>query len=104
MEHKLLKGNVVADKITDNVYNVGDDSMNYSKESICQIIEEKTKALVHYEEVGQDADQRNYVVSYNKINDLGFNVTIGVEQGIDEIIEALKVIQTDNSYNNGRYF
>ena len=48
-----------------DIYNVGDDNMNYSKEAICDILKSKIKNLyVHYAEFDKDVDQRNYIVSY----------------------------------------
>ena len=88
------------DRMIDNVYNVGSDSMNYSKEAVCNKIAEKTGAFVHFEEIGEDADKRNYVVSYDKIKALGFKTEITVEEGIDEIIKALSVVDFHNPYVN----
>ena len=88
------------DKMIDNVYNIGDDSMNYSKEEVCNMISSKTNAFIHFEEIGEDADKRNYVVSYDKINKLGFNTKITMEEGVDEIIKALKVVDFTNPYVN----
>jgi len=83
-----------------NVYNVGSSKMNYSKEDVCKMISEKTNAFVHFEEIGQDADKRNYVVSYDKINTLGFETKITLEEGINEIIKALEVVDFTNPYAN----
>tara|TARA_Y100001963_G_scaffold134919_1_gene195982 strand:+ start:241 stop:1191 length:951 start_codon:yes stop_codon:yes gene_type:complete len=88
------------DKMINNVYNVGDSNMNYSKEEVCDLIAGKTGAFIHYAEIGEDADKRNYIVSYEKINKLGFKTTIGIEQGIDEIIRALKVVDFKDPYVN----
>ena len=88
------------DKMIDNVYNVGSSKMNYSKEEICNIISDKTKSFIHFEEIGEDADKRNYVVSYDKINKLGFETKIGIHEGIDEIIKVLKVVDFRNPYVN----
>ena len=88
------------DKMIDNVYNVGDNNMNYSKEEICNMISGKTNAFVHFEEIGSDADQRNYIVSYDKIKSLGFETTINLNDGIDEIIRALDIIDLSNPYVN----
>jgi len=88
------------DKMINNIYNVGDNSMNYSKEQICNMISKKTKAFIHFEEIGSDADQRNYIVSYDKIKSLGFETTIGVSDGINEIIRALNIIDVSNPYIN----
>ena len=92
------------DKMTDNVYNVGSDSMNYSKEQICNMIAEKTGAFIHFEEIGSDADKRNYIVSYDKINQLGFETTVSMQKGIDEICKALEVVDFQNSYTNAKYY
>ena len=88
------------DDMIDNVYNVGDDLMNYSKEEICDMVGSKTNAFIHYEEIGKDADRRNYIVSYDKMNKLGFKVKITVEEGIDETIKALEVVDFQNPYIN----
>ena len=92
------------DKMMGNVFNVGDDNMNHSKEEVCNMIGAKTGAFIHYEEIGEDADKRNYVVSYDKISNLGLRTTITVEEGIDEVTEALKVTDFQNKYTNARYY
>lgn len=88
------------DKMVNNVYNIGDDSMNYSKEEICNMVAEKTDAFIHFEEIGSDADKRNYVVSYDKVRALGFRTEVTIRDGIDEIIKALNVVDFTNPYVN----
>mgnify|MGYP003666332247 CR=1 FL=1 len=88
------------DRMVDNVYNIGDDSMNYSKEEICNMVAEKTDAFIHFEEIGSDADKRNYVVSYDKVRALGFRTEVTIQDGIDEIIKALNVVDFTNPYVN----
>ena len=87
-------------KMINNVYNIGNDNMNYSKEQVCNLISEKTNAFIHFEEIGSDADQRNYIVSYEKVKKLGFETTIDLNEGIDEIIKTLDVIDVSNPYVN----
>jgi len=87
-------------KMAGNVYNVGSEKMNYSKEQVCEMIRDKTNAYIHYADVGEDADKRNYVVSYQKINNLGFDTTITVEEGIDELARVCNAIQFRNPYSN----
>jgi len=74
--------------------------MNYSKEEVCDMIKSKTNAFIHFEDIGEDADKRNYVVSYDKIKKLGFSTKVTMEDGIDEIIKALKVVDFKNPYIN----
>ena len=77
--------------------------MNYSKEEVCNIIAKKTNAFFHFEEIGSDADKRNYIVSYDKIKSLGFKTQISMKAGINQVIETLKVIDFENTYTNARY-
>ena len=86
--------------MVNNVYNVGNEKMNYSKEDICNMIKEKTNAYIHYADIGEDADKRNYVVSYDKLNKMGYETTISVEEGIDELVRALKAVQFKTPYTN----
>jgi nucleoside-diphosphate-sugar epimerase len=88
------------DKMVNNVYNIGDDSMNYSKEAICRMVADKTNGFIHFEEIGEDADKRNYIVSYDKVKALGFRTEVTIEEGIDEIIKALNVADFVNPYVN----
>lgn len=82
-----------SDKMTGEVYNVGSDKLNFSKRDVCEIIKEKTGCIVHYNDFDNDKDHRDYVVSYDKINTLGFDTSLTLEEGIDELI---KVYQTLN--------
>jgi nucleoside-diphosphate-sugar epimerase len=88
------------DKMINNIYNIGSDKMNYSKEQICEFIRNQTKAYIHYADVGEDADKRNYRVSYNKINKLGYSTTINVEEGIHELVKVCRAIEFRNPYSN----
>jgi len=88
------------DKMVGKVYNVGSEKQNYSKEYICELIKKETNAYIHYADVGEDADKRNYVVSYKKINDLGYFTKISVQEGIKELVNVCKVIEFRNPYSN----
>jgi len=100
MARVFLFGIENQDKMVKNIYNVGSDKMNFSKRDICELIKERTGAYMHYADIGEDMDKRNYVVSYKKINDLGYDTTISVEEGIDELVRALKAIKFKIPYTN----
>jgi nucleoside-diphosphate-sugar epimerase len=89
-----------ADKMRGQIYNVGSDKLNFSKEEVCKLIESQVKCYVHYAEVGEDADKRNYVVSYKKLNSLGYDTSISVEQGISELVNGFHVLSFKNPYCN----
>ena len=82
------------------VYNIGSETMNFSKQDICEVIQRHVECYVHYADVGEDADKRNYVVSYAKVNALGYDTSIGVDDGIAELVRALKVISFKTPYTN----
>lgn len=82
------------------IYNVGDNAMNHSKETIGRMILKKVDFYLHFAEVGKDVDQRDYVVSYDKIAKLGFHNTVSMEQGIDELIKVAEVIDVQNPHYN----
>ena len=87
-------------RMSGQVYNVGSERMNYSKAEVCEMIRSKIDYYLHYADVGQDADKRNYVVSYRKIGDLGFKTTITLQEGIDELVRGVEVLEFKTPYTN----
>ena len=88
------------EKMIGQVYNVGSDSLNYSKGAVCDIIKNKVDFYLHQAEFEKDADARNYIVSYNKISDVGFDTTITLDKGIDELVASLDVIKLIDPFRN----
>lgn len=88
------------DRMKNEVFNVGSWDMNYSKKDVCKMIQEKTDCFVHYADFDGDADKRDYVVSYDKIQKLGYRCTLGVELGIDELVKIFPLVQIQNKYKN----
>jgi nucleoside-diphosphate-sugar epimerase len=88
------------DEMVGNVYNVGCDSMNFSKKEVCEKIQKVSPYFLHLADIGSDADQRDYVVSYDKISSLGFEVHVGLDEGIQELSDGIKVIKIQNPYAN----
>jgi len=88
------------DKMIGNVYNVGCDSMNFSKKEVCEKIQKVAPYFLHLADIGSDADQRDYVVSYDKIFSLGFKTRIDLDEGIEELANGIKAIKFDNPYAN----
>ena len=88
------------DTMKDEVYNVGDNAQNFSKEKICFMIREKIEYYLHFAEIGKDLDQRNYMVSYKKISDLGFQCNTSVSEGIDELLKVAEVVEIKSPFSN----
>ena len=84
-----------------NVYNIGSDDMNFSKKEVCELIKEKLpNTYFNYASVGEDADKRNYKVSYDKIKSLGFDTTISISDGISELLKSMPLIKIESNYHN----
>jgi nucleoside-diphosphate-sugar epimerase len=88
------------DEVKDDVYNVGHESMNFTKQDVARKILEHVDYYLHFAEVGSDADQRNYEVSYEKIRAKGFETTIDLDRGIRELVQAAKLIEWSNPFSN----
>lgn len=72
------------------MFNVGGDELNYTKLEVCNFIKEAVKECeIVLSNEGQDADKRDYKVSYEKIKSLGYQPTIGIREGIHELIKIL---------------
>ena len=87
-------------KMKNEVYNVGNENLNYSKEEVCNIIKSKLPGYIYFSEIGEDKDKRNYIVSYKKIAKTGFKLQFGIEEGIDELIKTIALLQVKSKYFN----
>lgn len=88
------------DNVKDDVYNVGHESMNFTKEDVARKIMKFVDFYLHFAEVGKDDDQRNYEVSYEKIRRKGFETTIDLDTGIAELVRACQLISFSNPFAN----
>jgi nucleoside-diphosphate-sugar epimerase len=87
-------------KMKDQVYNVGSEQLNYSKEDICKLIQKKLPGYVYFSDIGEDKDKRNYVVSYKKISNTGFKLRYTLNEGIDELIKTIPLLSLKSKYFN----
>ena len=78
-----------AEKVSGQIFNVGDDSLNMTIEQVANIVHEEFPfAKVHH--IPDNPDERSYNVSFKKIESvLGFKATQNVLDGVREIKSAL---------------
>jgi len=88
------------DRLKNEIFNVGSENANYTKEDICLKIKERINYFLYFADVGADPDQRNYEVSYEKIRSKGFETSIPVEKGIDELLKAYRTISLLRPFSN----
>lgn len=96
-------------KVRGQVFNLGTDHGNYSKDDIVRLVLRRMpETTVEYKDLTFGGDMRDITVSFAKIrNVLGFETTLDVDDGIRELLFALKtgLIQnpTDTRYRNAQF-
>jgi len=82
------------------IYNVGRSDANLSKLELCERIRRHVPSfVVHESPVGRDPDQRDYIVSNEKIEKTGYRAAFSLDAGILELIKGLKMV-SNNRYSN----
>jgi nucleoside-diphosphate-sugar epimerase len=96
-------------KIHGQVFNLGTQNGNYSKDEIVQLVLKRMpETVVEYKNLTFGGDMRDITVSFEKIKQvLGFNTTLDVDDGVREVLFALKsgLIRnpTDDRYRNAQF-
>lgn len=82
------------------IYNVGLSDANVSKHELCEHIKRQVPDFVFLEApVGQDPDQRNYIVSNAKLEATGYRPSVSLDAGIAELLKGYRMIK-NNQYGN----
>jgi len=90
----FLLGLDKVDAMGGEIYNVGLSDANLSKKELCDRIQQQVADFVYVEaEVGRDPDQRNYIVSNEKIESMGFRPRYSLDSGITELIKGFSMIK-----------
>ena len=97
------------EKIRGQVYNLGADDGNYTKDQIVQLVLKRLpETTVEYKDLTFGGDMRDITVSFAKIKrELGFETTLNVDDGVRELLYALKtgLIRNpmDEKYRNAQF-
>jgi nucleoside-diphosphate-sugar epimerase len=87
-------------KLKGQIYNVGLSDANVSKMELCQAIQKQVPDFVFLEApIGKDPDQRNYIVSNEKIEATGYKPQISLDAGIAELLKGYTMI-CNSRYGN----
>ncbi len=87
-------------RMKNEVYNVGLSNANLSKLELCRVIKKQVPGLVIVSsDVGRDPDQRDYIVSNEKIERAGFRPRYSLARGIRGLIKAYSFLRV-SQYNN----
>jgi nucleoside-diphosphate-sugar epimerase len=89
----LLGLDVPDEKARGQVYNLGTDDGNYSKDQIVQlVIKRLPETVVEYKDLTFGGDMRDITVSFEKIRrELGYKTTLSVDDGVREVVNTLRL-------------
>jgi len=96
-------------KVRGQVYNLGTDNGNYTKDEIVNLVLKRMpETVVDYKDLTFGGDMRDIAVSFEKIKrELGYETTLSVDDGIRELVFALKsgLIRNphDEKYRNAQF-
>jgi nucleoside-diphosphate-sugar epimerase len=97
------------EKVRGEVYNVGTENGNYTKDEIVALILKRLpETVVQYKDMTFGGDMRDITVSFEKVRrELGFEARYTVEDGIREVLHALQsgLIRNpqDSRYRNAQF-
>lgn len=88
----LLGLDAPAEKIRGQVFNLGTDAGNYTKDQIVALVLKRLPdTIVEYKDLTFGGDMRDITVSFEKIKrELGFKAELTVDDGVREIVHALR--------------
>jgi len=96
-------------RVRGQVFNLGTDQGNYTKDQIVNLVLKRMpETVVEYKDLTFGGDMRDITVSFEKIKRaLGFETTLTVDDGVREVLHALKTglirNPTDERYRNAQF-
>jgi len=88
------------DVMKNEPYNVGLSDANLSKIELCQKIQTHLPDFIFMEsEINKDPDQRNYIVSNEKIEKTGFKPQYSLDYGIKELMRSYAILDQPHNSN-----
>ena len=96
-------------RVRGQVYNLGTEGGNYTKNEIVNLVLKRMpETVVEYKDLTFGGDMRDIAVSFEKVKrELGYETTLNVDDGIRELVFALKsgLIRNphDEKYRNAQF-
>jgi nucleoside-diphosphate-sugar epimerase len=88
------------DQMKGEPFNVGLSSANLTKRELCEKIKEHLPDFyVHSSDVGKDPDKRDYLVSNEKIESLGWRPNYSLDDGITELLRGYRMLKPNKFAN-----
>lgn len=87
-------------KMKGEPFNVGLSTANLTKRQLCEKIKEYVPDFyIHSAPVGEDPDKRDYIVSNEKLESLGWRPDYTLDMGIIELLKGYKILRPNQFAN-----
>ena len=89
------------DKVRCQIYNLGSDNGNYTKDQIVDLVLKRMpETVVNYKDMTFGGDMRDITVSYEKVQrELGFQTRLTPDDGIREVLHAIRTGLISNPHD-----
>lgn len=81
-------------------FNVSSSEPTFTKEQIAQRIKKQVDCDLQFAGSNSDLDKRDYHLSTQKIEALGYRTNVSLDQGIMELIYAVNKLKINETYFN----
>ncbi len=89
------------ERMRGETYNAGLSGANLSKAALCERIRAAVPDFQVLEsDIGQDPDRRDYIVSNDKLESLGWRPEYGLDDGIKELVKGYTMIRDGGAFDN----
>jgi nucleoside-diphosphate-sugar epimerase len=86
-----------SDTMRGQVYNLGNTSANVNKMDLCLAIKKQVPDFYITEsEINKDPDQRNYIVSNEKLEKTGWRPMFSLDDAIREVLMSCPIVKNTN--------
>jgi len=75
-------------------YNVGLSDANLTKLELAKAIEKYTPLSIQIDDIKEDPDKRDYLVSNDKIESLGWKPMFNLDEGIKELLKGYPIVDS----------
>jgi len=84
------------------VFNVGSSSLMFTKGQIARLIKNQVEYDLRFGKSDGDLDRRNYSLSTDKIEAMGYHAIVSLYEGLFELISTVRKLKVDKScFNSG---
>ncbi len=84
-------------------FNAGSKKLNYTKLDLAKTVKKHVECEI-IEGKGSDSDQRDYVIDFSRISNLGFECEISLDEGISEAASSLNYLIKTGEFEKFKHF